>query len=77
MELRHLAQAERHIREGVARIARLKNSIELWRNSGLDVSIAEGTVLVLKETLQLIVDHRNFILRVLEDERRNRLEFPH
>jgi hypothetical protein len=71
MELRHLAQAERHISEGVARIARLKNSIELWRNSGLDVSIAEGTVLVLEETLQLIVDHRNFILRVLEDKRQS------
>jgi hypothetical protein len=69
MELKRLAQAERLISECETRIAKLQNSIVMWRNAGLDVSPAEGTVLVLKDTLQLIVDHRRFILRALEDER--------
>jgi hypothetical protein len=64
-----LAQSECRIREFEARIAKLQKALALWLNAGLDVSIAEETVLALKDTLLLMVDHRLFIQRAPEDER--------
>jgi hypothetical protein len=78
-EREHLAQAERHVAEGEARIARQAELVERLRGGGQDVAAAEALLTNLQQTLAIWKDHRAEILATIarleqcpsaDDERR-------
>lgn len=59
----HLVQAERHISEGEQRIAGQKALIEQLAVDGRDTTEASNLLVVLQDTLTLMLEHRQQILR--------------
>ena len=65
MELRHLELANRHIAEGQRRIAEQKARIAGLERRGGDTTASNELLGVFEETLELMMRHRDLILREL------------
>jgi hypothetical protein len=65
MELRHLELAIRHIAEGQRRIAEQKARIAGLERDGRNTTASKELLEVLEETLELMMRHRDLILREL------------
>ena len=65
IEKDHLAQAERDLAEGQARIARQSVLVEHMQNAGQDVTQAEALLDNFRQTLSAWQDHRDEILRTI------------
>ncbi len=65
MERRHLLQADRHIAEGSARIARQELLIETMKSRRQYTGDGLRTLHLMRETLALMAAHREMILDVL------------
>ena len=65
MELRHLELANRHIAEGQLRIAEQKARIEGLEQGGHDTTASNELLRVLEESLELMMRHRDLIVREL------------
>ena len=66
-ERAHLALAERHIVEGEKRIIRQEKLLVDLQSRQQDTSEAEALLRLLRETLLTWRDHRDHILRTLND----------
>jgi hypothetical protein len=67
-ELRHLEEATRHIAEGQQRIAEQKARIAGLERDGHDTTASKELLEVLEETLELMMRHRNLILREIKGQ---------
>ena len=65
MELRHLELANRHIAEGQQRIAAQKARIAGLERDGRDTTASNELLESFEETLELMMRHRDLILREL------------
>lgn len=65
MERRHLLQADRHVAEGSARIARQELLIEGMESRGQDTGAGFRVLHLMRETLALITAHREIIIAAL------------
>jgi hypothetical protein len=65
MERRHLELANRHIAEGKHRIAEQRARIARLERGGRDATASSELLEVFEETLELMVRHRDLILREL------------
>jgi hypothetical protein len=68
MELRHLEEANRHIAEGQHRIAEQKARIARLERDSHDTTASKELLEVLEETLELMMRHRDLILREIKGE---------
>jgi hypothetical protein len=66
MELRHLELANRHIAEGEHRIAEQKARIARLERDGRDTIASKELLNVFEETLELMMRHRDLILREIK-----------
>jgi len=64
-ERKHLAEADRHIMQGRARIEAQKVRIANLQERGYDTSLAEDFLSVLVTTLKNLTSHRDLILQAL------------
>lgn len=67
MEVRHLAEADRHIREGERRILQLEGVISRAFDRGQDTTRARATLAVLVEALTAFKAHQQLILKSIAD----------
>jgi hypothetical protein len=65
MKHRRLAETDRHIMEGHARIEAQKLRIAKMRGRGYDTSISEEFLRILVVTLESLTSHRDLILQAL------------
>jgi hypothetical protein len=72
MHEEHLAQAERHVRQGEPRVADQRRWIAQLAKDGYDTTDAQQLLATLEQTLTLMREHRQQIL----DERANRPQSP-
>ena len=68
MALRHLEEANRHIAEGQHRIAEQKARIARLERDGHDTTASKELLDVLEETLELMMRHRDLILREIKGQ---------
>jgi len=66
-ELRHLAEAEKHVVGAKRLIAGLEERVDSRQASGIDVGEALGTLSLMKDLLATFVAHRDLIARTVED----------
>lgn len=66
-ERAHLALAERHLIEGQERIFRQEKLLTELQSRQVNTSEAEALLQLLRETLVTWKDHRDQILRTLDD----------
>ena len=66
LERQYLAEADQHIADATERIAGLQAHIADLEREGRDAAAAREALQVLQATLQLMVDHRAMIARLLE-----------
>jgi hypothetical protein len=69
IERKHLAEADRHIMQGRARVAAQKVRIAKMQERGYDTSLSEDFLRTLVTTLKHLVSHRELILQALRDPR--------
>ncbi|MCC8397035.1 hypothetical protein LJ656_31135 [Paraburkholderia sp. MMS20-SJTR3] len=62
LELKALAKAEEDLRHADERILRQEHLTEEMRRDGHDISIALDLLLVLQETREAMLDHRELIV---------------
>ena len=65
-ERKHLAEADRHIMQGRARVEAQKVRIASMQERGYDTSLAEDFLRLLVTTLKHLTSHRELILQALE-----------
>ena len=65
-EREHLAEADRHIMQGRARVEAQKVRIASMQERGYDTSLAEDFLRLLVTTLKQLTSHRELILQALE-----------
>jgi hypothetical protein len=63
----HLAQADRHIVQAQADIARQRALIQQLMQGGPNTNLPERTLAILEETLAAFEQHRKFILERLNE----------
>ena len=73
MERKHLAEADRHLMQGHARVEAQKLRIAKMRERGYDTSLAEDFLRILVTTLKHFSSHRDLTLRALLDPRGNQI----
>ena len=67
LELRHLAEAEKHVDGARRLIAGMEEHVGTRQASGIDVGEALGTLSLMKELLATFVAHRDLIARTVEE----------
>lgn len=67
LELRHLAQADGHLREGQQRLDAQASLIATLAERGLDTTLAENYYALLSSTLQEWHRHRDMIVAKLDE----------
>jgi hypothetical protein len=65
MHQRHLAEADRYIARSLELIAKQQAFVERLENSGCDSFEARRLLFLFEETLRLMRQHREMILRAL------------
>ena len=70
LERKHLAQADRHIADCKALIARQEELVRRIAQRGQPTDWAEDTLHVLESSLHMFEQHRRLIVSALEAERR-------
>ena len=65
IERRHLAEADRHVTQGRARVGAQRERIARMEQLGVDASIAEDFLALLETTLNQLISHRDLILKSL------------
>jgi hypothetical protein len=65
MHQRHLAESDRHIAGSLDRIARQRDLIDRLEQGGHDSAEARRLLCLFEETLRLMQEHREMILRAL------------
>jgi hypothetical protein len=76
MERRHLAEANRHIADGQLRIEQFKSAIAGWERAGKNVVSSRRTLALMEDTLLLMIEHRQMIVRTLDTIDRARIGKP-
>src|SRR5215475_5331280 len=64
-ERKHLAEADHHIMQGLARVEAQKVRIASMQERGYDTSLAEDFLRILVTTLKHLTSHRELILQAL------------
>jgi hypothetical protein len=72
-EREHLALADRHISDAETHIAHLRTMLNSARAAGDDTELAQRTLSAAEEGLQVFVEHRELIVRTIDDIRAGRL----
>ena len=66
MERRHLEQANRHMAEGRERIAAQRARVARRERGGHDTGLARDLLRHFERTLELMLQHRELILREID-----------
>jgi hypothetical protein len=69
-EERHLEQANRHIVEATERVERQTSLVAGLSRDGHDMKEAEALLETLQQSLALAHEHRELILREIDDQRK-------
>ena len=67
LELKHLAEANRHLAQAEQRIDHLRSLIEEGSTSGLSTDAAKRSLDVMQDVLQTFRDHRKTIVQTIAD----------
>jgi hypothetical protein len=65
IERRHLAEADRHVTQGRARVGAQRARIARMEQLGADTALAEDFLSLLETTLKRLISHRELILKSL------------
>jgi hypothetical protein len=72
-ERAQLMAADAHIQQALAHIGAMRTSIESSRGLGFDTSAAEGALAAATMSLQVFIEHRELIERMIQDMEAGRL----
>lgn len=64
--IRHLAQADRHIREGEIRVEVMKRAIDQARALNMNVELSSASLALMIDVLDQYKEHRKLIVQTIE-----------